>query len=124
MSHFGLAGICVEGLPAQRIQCEATLERQGALNDIRALGCVMHEMLTGRTLSPLQRERAELPAIASPALPRELDVIVRKAASTDLATRYQAAATLCAELRALAAILEVRAAMGSDAARVPAHRAS
>jgi eukaryotic-like serine/threonine-protein kinase len=125
MSHFGLSGIRVdESLPARRIENEPTLERQGALNDIRALGCVMHEMLTGRPLSPLQHEGAELPAMANPAVPRELDVIVRKAVSTDLATRYQAAATLCAELRALAAILEVRAAMGRDAARVSASRAS
>lgn len=111
LGHFGLSGSSADGRPpAQRASDDAPLDRQGALDDIRALGWVMHEMLTGRTVSPAQRERAASPAAINSAVPRELDLIVRKAVSTDLATCYQTAATLGAELRALAAILEVRAA--------------
>lgn len=106
LGHPGLSRTCGEGgLPEH----ETPLDRQGALDDIRALGWLMHEMLTGRALSPAQRESATPPATFNAAVPRELAEIVRKALSTDLATRYQTAVTLGAELRALAATLEVRA---------------
>jgi serine/threonine-protein kinase len=120
LGHFGLSGNCVDGSrPAHDVQLETPLDRQGALDDIRALGWVMHEMLTGRTLSPVQRESAASHVTINTAVPRELDVIVRRALSTDLATRYQTAVTLGAELRALAAILEVRATMGRSVVERP-----
>jgi serine/threonine protein kinase len=120
LGHFGLSEISFrEQRPAHGAQNDASSDRQGALNDIRALGWVMHEMLTGRRLSPAQRESAASPATINAAVPRELDAIVRKAVSADLATSYQTAATLGAELRALAAILDARAAMGRDAVAPP-----
>ncbi len=111
LGHFGLAANGDDQSPPDEAQHEAPLARQGALNDVHALGCVMDEMLTGRTLSPAERKSAKSPAAINARVPRELDVIVRKALSTDLATRYQTAVTLGAELRALAAMLEVRASM-------------
>jgi len=110
LGHPGLSRACVDGIPpAHEAHPEMPLDRQGALDDIRAMGWVMHEMLTGRPLSLAQRDNAKLPVTFNAAVPRELVEIVRKALSTDLATRYQTAITLGAELRALAAMLEVRA---------------
>jgi serine/threonine protein kinase len=77
--------------------------------DVVALGRLLFEMLTGN------RPRGDSPDGLSQSLPRELDAIVSKALAAD-AGSYPAAATMAAELRSVAAILDVRAS--ADAVRV------
>ncbi len=81
--------------------------------DIRALGAVFFEMLTGR---PPSGSRA--PSEVDPHLPRELDPIVLRALAA--ANSYQASATLAAELRSVSAILDVRSEVAQESAVAPA----
>lgn len=88
--------------------------------DIFSLGIIMFEMLTGRLpfsgSSPsalalqIAQARPQAPTALNPALPGEINAIVSRALSKSLDQRYEAAATLAAELRSVAAILDVRAA--------------
>jgi len=90
--------------------------------DIFSLGIVMFEMLTGRQPFSAQtpaalalqivQAPAPLPSSMNRALPTELDPIVGKALAKSLEQRYESSVTLAAELRSVAAILDVR----SDAA--------
>ena len=80
--------------------------------DIRSLGEVLFEMLTGRPPSDLRA-----PSEVDPHLPRELDPIVLKA--RDATDPYQASATMAAELRSVAAILDVRSEVAKEGAIAP-----
>jgi len=90
--------------------------------DIFSLGIVMFEMLTGRlpfsAATPaalalqIVQAPAPLPSSMNRSLPTELDAIVGKALAKSLEQRYESSVTLAAELRSVAAILDVR----SDAA--------
>lgn len=86
--------------------------------DVFSLGVILFEMLTGRlpfgtTISaarpsgPAQAE-SRAPSVINPAVPKEIDPIVTKALARHLDYRYGSAATLAAELRSVAAILDVR----------------
>ncbi len=93
-------------------------DRQGALDDIYGLGIVMYEMLTGRQFSAARSTgRVPSPATINKTVPSELDDIVCKALSEDCDKRYQTAVTLAAELRAVAAILDTRAALAAETDR-------
>jgi serine/threonine protein kinase len=86
-----------------------TIEGPGAgdyRDDIFSLGVILFEMVTGR-LPPRPFRGDEPPALGA-AAPAELLPIVSRAMASDPAARYQSAATLAAELRAVAAILDVR----------------
>lgn len=80
-------------------------------SDIYSVGAVLFEMLTTRR--PLHRGAAA-PSAANPHVPRELDEIVLKAVAPNPDSRYQSAATYAAELRSMAAILDVRGGAGDE----------
>jgi len=74
--------------------------------DIRAVGALFYEMLTGR--APGASDHAP-PSTVNRSLPAEVDAIALKALSTAADGAYQTAVTFAAELRSVGAILEVRA---------------
>ena len=80
-------------------------------SDIYSVGAVLFEMLTTRR--PLHRGAAA-PSVSNHHVPPELDDIVLRAVAPNPASRFQSAATLAAELRSMAAILEVRGGAGDE----------
>jgi len=107
---------------------QAIGELGDARADIFALGVVLYEMTTGRlpfagsTSSALTmqllRAQPPPPSTVNKAAPQGIDAIVEKALAKSLDKRYESAATIAAELRAIAAILEVRTAAAEPAAAV------
>ena len=84
--------------------------------DIRALGALFYEMLTGR--APLADANVP-PTSLNKLLPVEIDAIAAKALSNAADHAYQAAVTFAAELRSVAAILEVRAEVADKSRSAP-----
>ena len=82
--------------------------------DLEALGALLFEMLTGR-----QPAEASTTRSVGPAMPRELDTVIGKALGAYAEGGYEAAATCAAELRSIAAILDVRAASAETPRAVP-----
>jgi serine/threonine protein kinase len=80
--------------------------------DIEALGALIFEMLTGR-------QPADASTRLGFSLPRELDDVVAKALGTFAEGGYEAAATCAAELRSVAAILDLRAVSAEPARSGP-----
>jgi serine/threonine protein kinase len=93
--------------------------------DIFSLGVVMFEMLTGRlpfsAATPaalalqIVQAPAPLPSSMNRSLPAELDPIVGKAIAKSLEQRYESSVTMAAELRSVAAILDIRSDMAAPA---------
>jgi serine/threonine-protein kinase len=97
---FGFATWMKQSPPSQAPPDEADFRA-----DVAALGAILHEMVTGKqpsATSPVP------PSSTNPNIPKELDPIVAKALARAGETQYESAATLAAELRSVAAMLDVR----------------
>jgi len=90
-------------------------------SDIHSVGAVLYEMLTARRPS---HRGAAAPGAANRRVPSEVDAIVLKAVAPNAALRFQSAVTLAAELRSVAAILDIRGSAGDEDAPPEAHRTS
>jgi serine/threonine-protein kinase len=105
------------GRPATTAETAAyisTEQAQGAAVDHRfdifSLGVVMFEMLAGK-LPPATAAGDAMgpaPSAVNRALPVELDAIVSRALAKNPDRRYESSATLAAELRSVAALLDTR----------------
>lgn len=90
-----------------------------ARTDVFSLGVIIYEMLSGRnpfagpdpaaTLLNISRSSPPPVTETNPELPREFDMMLTRAMAKDLDARQQSAASLSAELRSIAAVLDVRA---------------
>jgi serine/threonine-protein kinase len=90
---------------------EARGQQADDRSDIYSVGAVLYEMLTTRR--PPHRGAAA-PSASNPHVIRDLDDIALKAVAPNPDSRYQSAATLAAELRAVGAILDVRGGAGDE----------
>jgi serine/threonine protein kinase len=123
LMNFGLAAFTAGG--AGRREASAVYvapeETKGPSGDIRSdifsLGAVLFEMLTGQ-----QRGQGLAPGSLNKAVPPELDRIVGRMLAGNINQRFQSAATVAAELRAIAAILEARATAEEAAFEPPSRR--
>jgi non-specific serine/threonine protein kinase len=104
---------------------QALGEQQDHRTDVFSLGIVLFEMLTGTLPFPgtttaalalqIVQAPAPAPSAINGAVPRDLDAIVAKALAKSLDQRYESAATMAAELRAVAAMLDARSATSEPA---------
>lgn len=74
-------------------------------SDIYSVGAVLYEMLTTRRPS---HKGASAPSASNAHVPAEIDAVVLRAVAPNPEMRFQSAVTLAAELRSVAAILDVR----------------
>lgn len=81
-------------------------------SDIHSVGAVLYEMLTTKRPS---HKGAAAPSVSNAHVPKELDEIVLRAVAPNPDLRFQSAVTLAAELRSVAAILEVRGGASDEA---------
>ena len=75
--------------------------------DLFSVGVILLEMLVGRALSG-EASAGRVTATRPGVVPAELDAIVERAMAERMEDRYQSAVSFAAELRSLAAILDIR----------------
>jgi serine/threonine protein kinase len=114
-----------ESLPAEDALIVSYMAPEQALGsetdgraDLFSLGTILFEMLTGRnpfaaasvsdTVMNVITKTAPAVSSVNPDVPSELDTITSRVLSKDLALRFQSAAGFSAELRGLAATLDIR----------------
>jgi eukaryotic-like serine/threonine-protein kinase len=83
----------------------------GPLSDIYSLGAVVFEMLSGR-----QRTRGVVLGAINPNVPKALEQIVSRMVASNTEHRSQSAASVAAELRNVAAVLDTRTEAAEAAA--------
>jgi len=86
--------------------------------DVFSIGTLVYELVTGRnpfegttpgdTVVNVIQARFVPPSEVNPNVPKELDPVLARALTPDLDNRQQSAAALAAELRSVAAMLDVR----------------
>ncbi len=80
-------------------------------SDLFSLGVILFEMLTGRAPSDgasSGRKTLLRPSAVNDAVPSEFDAIVERAMAERVEDRYQSAVSFAAELRSVAAMLDIR----------------
>ena len=114
----------VQGTIAYLAPEQAIGEQGDARADIFAVGVMLYEMLTGRPpftgvttdaiVMEITRSQPGRVTAMTAGLPPELEPIVSRALAKSLQDRYETAATLAAELRGVAAMLEERANVAAE----------
>ena len=125
------AAIAPDSLPVEDVSIVSYMAPEQALGgetdgraDLFSLGTLLYEMLTGRnpfaaatvidTAMNVVRLTPPPPSSIQPEIPAELDAIVGRALAKDLQARFQSAASFSAELRKVAAALDVRVERHTD----------
>jgi serine/threonine protein kinase len=121
-----------DALPPETVDVVAYLSPEQILgvpvdvrSDVFSLGVLVYELVTGRnpytadtasrTIVNVTKGHPRPPSEVNTAVPKELDPVLGRAMAPDLGDRQQSAAALAAELRSVAATLDVRT--GDAAAR-------
>ena len=114
-----------EALPADAVSVLAYMSPEQAVgnvvdprSDVFSLGTITYELVTGQnpfaaltpaaTLMNITRGTVPPASSVNAAVPKELDALLSRALTRDLDQRQQSAAALAAELRSVAAMLDVR----------------
>jgi serine/threonine protein kinase len=114
-----------DGLPADAVGVLAYMSPEQAIGnavdprtDVFSLGTITYELVTGKnpfaaltpaaTLMNITRGTVPPASTVNAAVPKELDALLSRALTRDLEQRQQSAAALAAELRSVAAMLDVR----------------
>ena len=120
LSRFTLGGSARLSAATPYVAPEELEGRFGdSRSDIYSLGAVMFEMLTGR-----QRARGQALTGLNAKVPAELEQLIGRMLASNIEHRAQSAATVAAEFRSVAAILDARteAAEVAEAAEPPRRR--
>jgi eukaryotic-like serine/threonine-protein kinase len=119
------AARATDGLPPDAVSALAYLSPEQALGeavdqrtDVFSLGTLAYELVTGRnpfaagnaadTIVNVIQGPIPPPSQVNPAVPKDLDAVIARALTRDLNQRQQSAAAFGAELRSVAAVLDVR----------------
>jgi len=112
-------------LPSESVAVLAYMSPEQALGgavdsrtDVFSMGTLIYELVTGRnpfaaatagaTVVNVIQGKVEPPSVVNPNVPKELDPVLARALTPDIENRQQSAAALAAELRSIAAMLDVR----------------
>ena len=90
---------------------EARGERPDDRSDVYSVGAILYEMLTTRRP---QHRGASAPSASNVHVPADLDQVVLTAVAPNPELRHQSVATLAAELRRAAAVLDARGGAGDE----------